>query len=181
MTVAIVGLIGTLVGVMITQIGALLTDHRQVRDDAIRWNRDQTTAAFDNTLRYLLRASSHRAAFRRREEELLDEEAVRPLLNDLVEAQFWIRTLGTVCGSGQIDRITEAGQIINSCVLNAANHGRTDVRNGLRAVIATVTECAREDRRGPYRQKAGRVERLLRFLGRKPSETTKEPTDLDPT
>lgn len=154
---AVVGLIGALLGALMTQLGAVLTDHRQVRTEAIRWNRDQKTAAYDNTIRHLLRAANRRSALTG-EFAYIDKAGVRQLFEDLVEAQFWIHTLVTRCDVSQTERITQALQLLDSTVEragssepNPSGKGKLNLMATLQQVLTTVTECAREDRRAPHR------------------------------
>lgn len=146
---AVIGLIGVALGALVTQIGSFLTDRRQSRTEANRWNRDQKAAAYGGALRYLLRAANLRSDVVVREGKLValyTVEGTRQMFDDLVEAQFWVHTLETRCGAPQTARImgaaTHLDEYIDQLVRGNMMKSRLDE---FLEVITTITECARED------------------------------------
>ncbi|MGF6888615.1 hypothetical protein ABIA39_007863 [Nocardia sp. GAS34] len=151
MTAAVVGLIGVLLGALMTQLGAFLTDRRQIRNEAIRWCRDQKSTAYDNTIRHLVRAISRRSGVTVNGGGLmltLDDDGVRQFFDDLGEAQFWIHALATRCEVDQMNRITQAAETLGRIIREMGDPAAALGLGKLRQVLAVVTECAHEDRSG---------------------------------
>jgi hypothetical protein len=92
MTVAFIGLGGVIFGAITALLGAALADRRSTRNEARRWRRDQLAAAYEQTLRAMLRAANRRSEF----EDgtggaILLREHQREWFDDLVEAQVGLR------------------------------------------------------------------------------------------
>jgi len=117
MAAAIIGLIGVLLGALMTQLGTILIERRQSRAEAGRWRRDQKAAAYDSALQNLLRVANRRSRLTVASGPVIALEDVRQILDDLVEAQFWVRALATRCGPAQVERITTATETASASKL----------------------------------------------------------------
>src|SRR5437016_11955408 len=118
---AIVGLVGALAGALMALVGATVTDRRQTRQEAVRWQRDNLTAAYDGALRYLLRTANRRSKFTASGGAVLAMEHQREWFDDLVEAQFWVHTLASRCGQAQRERIWEVAATLDG-MIDATGH-----------------------------------------------------------
>ncbi len=58
MTGAIIGLVGAVFGAVTALVGSALSDRRHIRQEDMRWRRDQRVASYEGALRHLLRASN---------------------------------------------------------------------------------------------------------------------------
>ena len=119
MAVAVIGLVGVLIGTVLAQLGAVFVDRRQARNESARWRRDQKVAAYDGAIRYLLRFSNRRSSLAvegGRISSILSQEHVREMFDDLVEAQFWLHILTSRCGARQAIRVREAAATLDRYV-----------------------------------------------------------------
>ncbi|MFJ4368883.1 hypothetical protein ACIP4S_32775 [Streptomyces chartreusis] len=66
------------------------------------------------------------------------------MFDDLVEAQFWLRSLASSCGPSQVARHSQAADSFDAGVLSLT-HDQGAAKLDLLATIKIVTECARED------------------------------------
>src|SRR5436305_7828529 len=130
MATAIIGLVGVFLGAAMTQLGAFLTDRRQVRSEAARWARNEKAAAYDGAIRHLLRAANRRSKLDVHAGAILSQEGVGQMFDDLVEAQFWLHALATRCGSSQRERIANAAQLLDKTVEAFAYQGPAKERPG---------------------------------------------------
>ena len=141
MTAAITGLVGVLLGAIMAQFGAIMSDRRQARIEAARWQRDQAITAYNEAIRYLSRALT------------LGNQQDRDLGNwfhDVIEAQASLQALSCKCGEGQIDGILEARRQLEELRAHVgfAVAGTTATPSELSVLsgaLKVVTECARED------------------------------------
>lgn len=151
MTTAIVGLGGGIIGGLMALLGAVLADRRQARTETRRWRRDQLSSAYEQALRYLLRAANRRSEFvGGRGSAVLRREHQREWFDDLVEAQIWLRTVARYCDAAQLDRIRRAADHLDEHVSRLVSGERFDekdfsIHGILHSCIRTVTECARVD------------------------------------
>jgi len=145
---AIIGLVGALVGAIAALVGSVISGQLQARQESSRWRRDKRQAAYDGALRHLLRAANRRSGFQ------LDEGRLTPVLgevggwfDDLVDAQFWLRSLTTVCGHATAVRLRSAADTLDNAVKSmdwGGGIGRP-LFDALTEAVTTVAECARED------------------------------------
>lgn len=151
MTTALIGLGGVLLGVVAALLGPVLTDRRHFRSEARRWRRDQLATAYEQALRYLLRAANRRSLFQGgRGGAVLNQEHQREWFDDLVEAQVWLRTVARYCDANQVDRIRRTAERLDKYVSRLVSGERFDRKDFsiwkvLQSCITTVTECARID------------------------------------
>ncbi len=159
MFAAFIALAGTLLGTAAAILGAAITDRRQVRNEARRWRRDQLNNAYEQALRFLLRAAS-----RRSEVDpalgagVLNTEHHRDWFDDLAEAQYWLMVLVARCGRDQENELRKIAQQLDLDLGSlAADHGplhqacdetHCDMRTAaaiLRDAAAAVAACACAD------------------------------------
>jgi len=168
MAAAVVGLIGVFLGALMAQAGSILTDRRQTQTEAIRWRRDRKADAYDGALRHLLRAANRRSKFTAEAGAVISQEDVGQTFDDIVEAQFWVHALAARCGAAQADRIIGVGALLDAFVSSLVSGtplpvhvestsawetivsartrpGGPELGTVLPQLIATITECARED------------------------------------
>jgi hypothetical protein len=147
MTAAIIGVIGAVLGAAAALISTALSDRRHAREEQQSWFRDQRTTAYDGALRYLLRARNRRSTINASSEggASLSPEHHREWFDDLVEAQFWVRTLSTRCSPSQAynilrvaNRLDEAIDVVASGTTPFRRKGFEiwDLLNGSRERIA---------------------------------------------
>ncbi|MFE1191242.1 hypothetical protein ACFW6E_00365 [Streptomyces olivaceoviridis] len=155
MAVAIIGLVGALLGALTTVLGAALSERRQARREDGKRRLDQRIAAYDGALRHLLRAANLRSEFMGGNgAAVLKQEHQREWFDDLVQAQYWLHAATRHCETAQLDRLTEAAEVLDSYValLNSSEgyDGKGfSILRVLQLCIATVTDCARRDVAAP--------------------------------
>jgi hypothetical protein len=91
MGAAVIGLVGALLGAATALVGSVISARLQARQESVRWQRDRRQAAYDGSLRYLLRAANRRAELSIQSGKLttvLSQEHVREWFDDLVEALY---------------------------------------------------------------------------------------------
>jgi hypothetical protein len=144
---AIFTLLGVVLGGAIAQVGSWLGHRRQVAHESTRWKRDQMVGAYDNALRYLLRAHNRRSRLTAQGAQTLTEEHQREFFDDVVEAQFWLRTLHTRCGTIQLDRIGNAIDAVDTLYDGTFSHEGKLALNltPLKTATDQVRECAAEE------------------------------------
>lgn len=148
MTAAIIGLIGAVVGAVTAVIGSTVSDRRQARREELRWRRDRQGAAYDGALRHLLRAANWRSGLSLRGGAVtayLKEENIADWFDDLVEAQFWLRTLAGRCGPAQVVPITQAADRLDESISSIGSGAKPPSARVLLDAAKTVTVCARLD------------------------------------
>lgn len=175
MFVAFIALAGTLLGSAAAILGAALNERRQARHEQGRWRRDQLGNAYEQALRYLLRAANRRSAVDPAlGAGVLNTEHHRDWFDDLAEAQTWLMVLVSQCGSDQEGELRRISGELDLDLGSTPDHGplhgacdetRCDMRSTariLRDAAAAVAACARADL-GPeaaallLRQTAGTV------------------------
>ncbi|MGW1801684.1 hypothetical protein ACWCQN_38650 [Streptomyces sp. NPDC001984] len=80
----------------------------------------------------------------------MSQEHVREWFDDLVEAQFWLKSLISCCGNEQLARLREAAAALDETVATIVGRGLRGTPPSaldLQTVIQTVSECARADGR----------------------------------
>ncbi|MFI8238940.1 hypothetical protein ACIF83_16995 [Streptomyces sp. NPDC085866] len=80
------------------------------------------------------------------------------MFDDLVEAQFWLRSLVSICGRGQAGRLGQAADELDAAVAAIAwseQATASSARLDLPETIRVVGACAREDLGGLPSQLAG--------------------------
>ncbi|MFE5896116.1 hypothetical protein ACFQ67_01615 [Streptomyces sp. NPDC056488] len=80
----------------------------------------------------------------------MNQEHVREWFDDLVEAQFWLRSLTSCCGTEQLERLREVADALDDAVAALVNGGRRPSSGllgaaSLQTSIQTVSDCARAD------------------------------------
>lgn len=156
MAAAIIGLVGALLGAVTALFGSVLADRRQVRLEERRWRRDRRAAAYEGSLRHLLRAANRRSEIKLTGSTMvavLAQEHQREWFDDLIEAQYWLRILTTRCGADQAGRLIQAADDLDAAISAITNGqvGQASPRQGaslglnLDKTIRTVTEAARLD------------------------------------
>jgi hypothetical protein len=103
-TAALAGLIGAVIGGVATLAGSAVTSRLQARLEAVKWARDRKAEAYDSTIRYFLRAANRRSEFSAEGGPYVAKAQVGEFFDDLVEAQYWLAVLTTLCGEGQRER-----------------------------------------------------------------------------
>jgi hypothetical protein len=148
---ALIGLAGALFGAVTALVGTALSDRRQVRNEEMRWRRDQMGAAYETTLRYLLRAANRRSQVDPQlGRGVLNKEDQREWFDDLVEGQCWLLILISRCGTAQVERIRKAFNLLDDKV-KALGEGAPEsvtplaIWDALRATAQVVSDCARLD------------------------------------
>ncbi|PJJ05560.1 hypothetical protein BX264_6027 [Streptomyces sp. 2333.5] len=122
MAEAITGLVGAAFGALTTMLGAALSEKRQARRENRNWLRDQRSAAYDGALRHLLRAANLRSESNGgRGAAVLRQEHQREWFDDLVQAQFWLRTAIRHCDTAQLDRHLTPVKSFGRAVLEVLN------------------------------------------------------------
>jgi hypothetical protein len=148
---ALIGLGGVILGAVATLLSPALADSRQARGEARRWRRDQLANAYEQALRYLLRAANRRSEFQGgRGGAVLNRQHQREWFDDIVEAQLWLRTVTRYCDPAQLDRIRQTAEHLDKHVSRLVSGERFDRKDFsiwkvLQSCIATVTDCARLD------------------------------------
>jgi hypothetical protein len=154
LTPALIGLGGALLGAVTALIGAALADRRSVRNEESRWRRDQLAAAYEQTLRHLLRAANLRSEFTGgRGGAVLRRSHQRDWFNDLVEAQVWIRTAVRYCDGDTARKLRGAADSLDGYVSRLVSGQRYDQKgfsiwSVLNECIKVVTDAARLPQRG---------------------------------
>ncbi|MDX6421002.1 MAG: hypothetical protein QOG28_5622 [Trebonia sp.] len=147
MTAAIIGLIGAVFGAVAAMAGSALSDRRQMRQEDIRWRRDQRVAAYEGALRHLLRAANMRSRFLADGGTVITQEDQREWFGDLAEAQFWLHALIGRCESAQSARLEDTAQKLDDAI-SSMNAGRGlakkpgDVIKALDEAVAAVSKCS---------------------------------------
>lgn len=142
MTIAILSLVGTLLGAVTALVGTTLSDRHKERTAAADWTRSQRSAAYEGALRFLLRATNP---------PYTDTDASqREWFSEVVEAQFWLQTLIARCGTDQVSRLAEAAETLDHAIRPAPDEPArpvhlTDILPALKRCITVVTDCARQD------------------------------------
>lgn len=153
LTPALIGLGGALLGAVTALIGAALADRRSVRNEENRWRRDQLAAAYEQTLRHLLRAANLRSEFTGgRGGAVLRRSHQRDWFNDLVEAQVWLRTVVRYCDSDTAGKLRGAADSLDGYVSRLVSGQRFDQKgfsiwSVLNECIKIVTDAARPSQR----------------------------------
>jgi len=151
MAAAIIGLVGAMLGALTTLLGTVLTERRQSRREEARWRRDQRAAAYDGTLRHLLRAANLRSEFMGgRGAPVLRQEHQREWFDDLVQAQFWLHQLIRYCDRSQLALLQATATRLDQHIarlISAESYGTKgfSILEVLQASIAAVTASARAD------------------------------------
>jgi hypothetical protein len=155
---ALFGLLGAVVGGGFTMLGTLLSGRQQdrvQRNQAARQRREQ---AYSNAIRHLLRATNRRSELRIESGRLLpmlSKADIAALFDDLVEAQYWVAVVTTVCSASQRERLEEARREMDTFVTRFANGDlptRPDKRSlspfgAVEGIYETVLSSARADLR----------------------------------
>lgn len=158
MTVALIALAGTIVGVVATMLGAAVSDRRQARNEERRWRRDQLNNAYEQALRYLLRAADRRSQVDPGlGAGVLNTEHHRDWFDDLAEARTWLMVLVSCCARDQVSVLRAiVSQLDLDVVSMTSGHGSLpgacdkkgccDMRSTartLRDAAEAVAACAR--------------------------------------
>lgn len=65
--------------------------------------------------------------------------------SDLVEAQFWLRTLAGACGIEQVDRIRQVADEFDEAIGSMDSEGPKSIIPTARRAVEVITDCARAD------------------------------------
>ena len=155
---ALFGLLGAVVGGGFTMLGALLSGRQQDRSERNRAARARREQAYSNALRHLLRATNRRGKIdisSGRVVPILTD--VESMFDDLVEAQYWVAVVTTVCSAGQQGKLDAARKQMDDFVRGFANGAiRIDVDKKhagpfgeVEHVYEVVLSSARADLRVP--------------------------------
>jgi hypothetical protein len=148
---ALIGLGGVALGALTTLLGPALTDRRQVRNEARRWQRDQLAKAHEQALRYLHRAANRRSEFEGgRGGAVLNPEHQRDWFDDLVEAQVWLRTVARYSNATETGHVRRTAEHLDSHISRLVSGERFDTKNFsiwqvLRSCIRALTEPVRAE------------------------------------
>ncbi|MGW4754343.1 hypothetical protein [Streptomyces chartreusis] len=136
-----------LIGAAAALLGSVLTTLMQHRHEREGWQRDRQQAAYDGALRHLLKVAHRRGelvAKTGRVLSVLAKDQVPQMFDDLIEAQFWLRSLVSSCGPSQVARLSQAADSLDAGAFSLT-HDQGDAKLDVLATIKIVTECARED------------------------------------
>jgi hypothetical protein len=164
MIAAVFGFAGAVLGAVTALISAALGDRRHTRAEHLQWCRDQRTAVYAGAIRYLLRAAYRRSEISPNGSALNSPEHQREWFDDLVEVQYWMRTLGSRCGEAQKATVDATADklhwAIHGVLTGAAFSSTNTIWDILRDAEYKVSECARLDAvpaRGPSTSEPGAV------------------------
>jgi hypothetical protein len=143
MAAAIFGLVGALLGAVTTLIGSALADRRQARREEGRWRREQRGAAYAETLRYLLRVNRVYGEYPSEWSKIMDQS---DWVNDLLDAQYWLRILTMRCRPAQREELSLLALRLDEAIDTLSS----DFKMGLtivivRACLEGVIKCAHAD------------------------------------
>ncbi|GAA3481642.1 hypothetical protein GCM10018966_061730 [Streptomyces yanii] len=97
----------------------------------------------------LLRAANRRSTITAEAGAIMAKEHVREWFDDLVEAEYWRRTLTSCCGDAQLARLREAADALDELVAvmvgSTPRRGGTPGLDNLHTAIRIVAELARAD------------------------------------
>ena len=142
---ALIGLAGALVGALAALIGSTLSERRQSRNEERRWRRDQLATAYEQTLRYLIRAANRRSELDPKiGQGVLKKEHHREWFDDVAEAQYWLLTLTSRCGAAYIDPLLGAARRLDHEVQDLGG-AHNNVWATLRRTWYIVLECSRDE------------------------------------
>jgi hypothetical protein len=150
---ALAGLLGAVIGGGATLLGSLLASRQQARHERDKWLRDWKASAYNNTVRYLLRTANLRSEISVEPGPLMAMRQVPEFFNDLVEAQYWLAVLTTVCGRRQRAVLEGASRRLNQLIASEPAHLlRVEVPGDQPRIVLAVNElyelvlaCARRD------------------------------------
>lgn len=156
MTGAIIGLIGAVFGAVAALAGSALSDRRQMRQEDMRWRRDQRGAAYEGALRHLLRASHMRSRIGIFDTQVssvggfsqfsTSDEHQNEWFSELAEAQFWLHTLVSRCEPAQSVRLGDSArrldETVSSMTARTSVENVNKVREALDDAIQAVSRCA---------------------------------------
>jgi hypothetical protein len=146
-------ILSAVVGASIGFVGGWLSDRRNERQEQARWRREQRTTAYDAALRHLLHAANWRSKTVVKTGTPISEAPERgQWFHEVQQAQFWLRTLGSHCGTTQYDRLHRATDELDDVIASMSSIGASEILIGspgatalFRRIAATVAECERSD------------------------------------
>jgi hypothetical protein len=150
---ALAGLLGAVIGGGATLLGSLLASRQQAGHERDKWLRDWRASAYHNTVRYLLRTANLRSEIGVEPGPLMAMRQVPEFFNDLVEAQYWLAVLTTVCGRRQRAVLEGASRRLNQLIASEPAHLlRVEAPGDQPRIVLAVNElyelvlaCARRD------------------------------------
>jgi hypothetical protein len=150
MDAALAGAIGAGVGALATVAGSLLTTHRQADQQRVAAARRRKEEAYDNTIRFLLRARNRRSLVTAEGLLIIAQADIGTFFDDLIEAQTSLSVLLTACGSPQRPAIEAATSRLNDALERLSTdtpnlQGVGSVLDLLCGLYDDVIAAARED------------------------------------
>lgn len=130
MAAAIIGLVGAALGALITLLGGMLTERRQARLAQAAWRRDKRAEAYAGALQHMLRAANLRSEFLGGTgEAVLKIEHQREFFDDLVQAQFWLRTAVRYADASELGTLTALTKDLDTHVTRLISGVRFDQKD----------------------------------------------------
>jgi hypothetical protein len=150
MSGAIIGLIGAVFGAVAALVGSAFSDRSHIREEDIRWRRDQRVASYEGALRHLLRASniSSRVGIIDSSSDVFGAtigptggDRENEWFGELAESQFWMHTLVDRCEPAQALRLKDSMRRLDDAVGSTTTCMATESVNEIRAVLGEAIEA----------------------------------------
>ena len=147
MDAAVAVVIGAGIGAGATLLGSVLTARQQASQQRSVAVRERKQAAYENAIRFLLRAANRRSGLTAAGVPYIAEDQIATFFDDLVEAQHWLSVLVTACDARQRPAIEAASTKLNGEVEGFALHARgvAAAPFDLKELYRDVINAARED------------------------------------
>jgi len=130
MAIAIVGLVGAALGALITLFGGILTEQRQARRDEVTWRRDKRAEAYNGALLHMLRAANLRSEFLGGSgKAVLKAEHQRDFFEDLVQAQYWLRTAARYTSGTELSALRAVTEVLDAHITRLVSGVRFDEKD----------------------------------------------------
>lgn len=160
MDAGLAAVIGALVGGLTTTLGGLFASSQAATRERLQEERKARETAYGNTIRYLLLVQNRRSGVSAEGVPFLPKEAQAEWFVDLIEAQYWMTWLLTVCTDANrphLDRLkSRFGELVNDIVAGkVAEHTNLKRKPGqpafaeLQAFCVDVVTLASNDLVGP--------------------------------
>jgi len=107
---------GAGIGASATVIGNLVNTRSQASHERTSWNRERKEAAYNNAIRYVLRARNRSSGLTEEGMSHMTEESIAAFFDDLVDAQHWVSMLTTACADDQRNALVAVRERLNRIV-----------------------------------------------------------------
>jgi hypothetical protein len=133
-----------------TLVVSIVTARSQAGREAVSWQRQRKQAAYDSTIRALIRVRNRRARMAEAREGLIAKEELPTALSDLVDAQVGFSMLRIDCGARQREMLDKASEKLDGLVGKLLNKPRPDIdldriAKDVGEIYKTVVDAARDD------------------------------------